>query len=150
MTHRRFRLLVALLVLVVVPMGCSTTSDIPGATGVETPGATATVEPTIAATAIPAESEDAARDVERVTIATSDFEPATLSISAGTEVVFENKATFDHTVTEGTGGQAVDDPIVDEQVAPGGEVRVAFDEPGTHDITCTLHPTMQMTITVED
>jgi len=154
MTHSRFRMLVALLVLVVVPMGCSTTSDTSGATGAETAGATATVEPTIAATAsptaIPTESEEAARDEERVTIATADFEPATLSISAGTEVVFENEATFDHTVTEGTGGQAVGDPIVDEQVAAGGEVRVVFDEPGTYDITCTLHPTMQMTITVED
>jgi plastocyanin len=154
MTDRRFTMLVALLVLLVVPMGCATNSVSPGATADETPATTATVEPTTSATpsasAAPTESEDAARDEERVTIATSDFEPATLTVAAGTEVVFENEATFDHTVTEGIVGEAVDDPLVDEQVAPGDEVRVVFDEPGTYDITCTLHPTMQMTITVED
>jgi len=28
-------------------------------------------------------------------------------------------------------------------------VRVTFDEPGTYEITCKIHPSMQMTITVE-
>ncbi len=151
MTRRRFGLLMAPLVLSIVTMGCATT-EAPGASAEETPGttATATDEPTAAATAGPTESEGAEAEEERVTIGISDFEPATLTISAGTEVVFENEAPFDHTVTEGTGGQAVDDPIVDTQVAAGDEVRISFDEPGTYDITCEIHPSMQMTINVED
>jgi plastocyanin len=52
-------------------------------------------------------------------------------------------------VTEGTDGDVVDDPIVDEEIGGGGEVRVTFDEAGTFDITCEIHPTMQTTITVE-
>jgi plastocyanin len=52
-------------------------------------------------------------------------------------------------VSEGTDGDVVDDPIVDEEIAAGGEVRVTFDEAGTYDITCEIHPDMQMTITVE-
>ena len=42
---------------------------------------------------------------------------------------------------------AVDDPIVDEQ--GGADIEVTFDEAGTYNITCTIHPSMNMTITVE-
>jgi plastocyanin len=151
MKRRRISLLVAPLVLSIVSMGCAST-ETPEATASATPEvtATATAEPTESPTAEPTESEDAEAEEERVTIGVSDFEPATLTIATGTEVVFENEAPFDHTVTEGTGGQAVEDPIVDAQVGAGGEVRVTFDAPGTYDITCTIHPSMQMTITVED
>lgn len=156
MKRRRFSLLVAPLVLSIVTMACAATTETSEATASATPEvtATATAEPTDSPTAEPTdtttESEDAEAEEERVTIGISDFEPATLAIATGTEVVFENEASFDHTVTEGTGGQAVEDPIVDAQVGAGGEVRVTFDEPGTYDITCTIHPSMQMTITVED
>ena len=153
MTPRRSGLAVALLVLITMLVAC-TTSASPSATADETAEARASAEPTPAmspsATAEPPPSEDAEADEERVTIGLSDFEPAELTIGVGTVVIFENEATFDHTVTEGRDGQAVDDPIVDEEVEPGGEVRVTFDEPGTYDITCTIHPSMQMTITVED
>ena len=153
MTPRRSGLAVAFAVLAVTLVAC-TSSESQSATPDETPAITATAEPSPStspsATAEPSTSEEAEADEARVTIGTSQFAPTTLTVAAGTVVVFENEATFDHTVTEGTGGQAVDDPIVDEEVAPGGDVRVTFDEPGTFDITCTIHPTMQMTITVED
>jgi plastocyanin len=84
-----------------------------------------------------------------VRIVNSVFEPSELTVSAGTEVVWTNEDSFAHTVTEGTDGDVVDDPIVDEEIAAGGEVRVTFDEAGTFDITCEIHPDMQMTITVE-
>jgi plastocyanin len=153
MTPPRSGLAVALVVLLVALVAC-TTSDSPTATPVQTHAGTSSPEPTPSATPSaepePSATEEAEGGEERVAIGTSDFEPATLTISAGTIVVFENEATFDHTVTEGTGGQAGEDPIVDEVVAPGGEVRVTFDDAGTFDITCVIHPTMQMTITVED
>ena len=96
----------------------------------------------------PAESEAAASE-ERVRIDNSTYDPEELTIAAGTEVQWVNADGFDHTVTEGTDGQAVDDPIVDEDIAQNGTVSVTFDEPGTYDITCKLHPSMNMTITVE-
>jgi plastocyanin len=52
-------------------------------------------------------------------------------------------------VTEGTDGEAVDDPIVDEEIEQNGSVSVTFDEPGTYNITCKIHSSMNMTITVE-
>jgi plastocyanin len=96
----------------------------------------------------PAESEAAASE-ERVRIDASNFDPEELTVAAGTEVQFVNADSFGHTVTEGTDGQAVDDPIVDEEIAQNGTVSVTFEEPGTYDITCKIHPSMNMTITVE-
>ena len=54
-----------------------------------------------------------------------------------------------HTVTEGTDGTAVEDPIIDEELEQGGSTSYTFDEAGTYDITCKIHPSMQLTITVE-
>jgi plastocyanin len=82
---------------------------------------------------------------ETVSMANTTFTPSSLTISAGTTVTFTD--TSGHTVTEGTDGVAVDDPIVDED--GGSDVPVTFDEPGTYNITCEIHPTMNMTITVE-
>ena len=83
---------------------------------------------------------------ETVSLEGGAFSPATLTISAGTTVTFTD--TTGHTVTEGTDGTAVDDPIVDEE---GGAdpIEVTFDEAGTYDLTCKIHPSMHMTITVE-
>ncbi len=50
---------------------------------------------------------------ETVSLAGGAFSPSTLTIPAGTTVTFTD--TTGHTVTEGTDGTAVDDPIVDEE-----------------------------------
>ena len=83
---------------------------------------------------------------ETVSLAGGTFSPASLTIPAGTTVTFTD--TAGHTVTEGSDGTAVEDPIVDEE---GGAdpIVVSFDEAGTFDITCRIHPNMNMTITVE-
>jgi plastocyanin len=82
---------------------------------------------------------------ETVSMANTTFTPSTLTIAAGTTVTFTD--TTGHTVTEGTDGVAVDDPIVDED--GGSDVPVTFDEAGTYNITCKIHSSMNMTITVE-
>jgi plastocyanin len=82
---------------------------------------------------------------ETVSMANTTFTPSTLTIAAGTTVTFTD--TSGHTVTEGTDGVAVDDPIVDEE--GGSDVPVTFDEPGTYNITCKIHSSMNMTITVD-
>jgi len=82
---------------------------------------------------------------ETVSMSGNQFSPGTLTIAAGTTVTFTDTAS--HTVTEGTDGTAADDPIVDEQ--GGSDIDVVFDEPGTYNITCQVHPEMNMTITVE-
>ena len=86
---------------------------------------------------------------ETVQLTVSQFEPTELTIAIGTEVSFVNAAGFEHTVTEGTGGQPVENPIVDESVAAEGTITVSFDNAGTYELTCRIHPTMHLTITVE-
>lgn len=102
------------------------------------------------ASSAPAAAGDGATDGgggggETVSMAGFAFSPSELTIAAGTTVTFTD--TGGHTVTEGTDGEAVDDPIVDEN--GGSDIEVTFDEPGTYDITCKIHPDMNMTITVE-
>lgn len=77
------------------------------------------------------------------------FSPSELTVAAGTTVTFVNNDTSPHTVTEGSDGEAADGARFDEDVAAGEEVTVTFDEAGTYEITCTLHPEMNMTVTVE-
>jgi plastocyanin len=77
------------------------------------------------------------------------FEPATLTVPVGTTVTFVNMDPTEHTVTNGKDGKAVANPAFDEKVASGDSVTVTFDKAGTFDVTCTLHPTMNMTVTVQ-
>jgi plastocyanin len=144
----RFNALLAAVLLVMALAACSTTeSATPDASEpTETPAQTESAEPSESDAP---ESEAPAAEEERVSIDGSAFDPEELTIAAGTEVLFVNADGFAHTVTEGTDGQVVDDPIVDEEIAQNGTVSVIFDEPGTYDITCKIHPSMQMTVIVE-
>ena len=72
-----------------------------------------------------------------------------ITVAAGTVVTFLNHDGGAHTVTEGTDGVAAADAEFDEEVAAGGSVDVTFDEPGTYNVTCLIHPTMNLVITVE-
>ena len=83
---------------------------------------------------------------ETVSLSGGQFSPSSLTIPVGTTVTFTDSSG--HTVTEGSDGEAVDDPIVDED---GGSepIEVTFAEAGTFNITCKIHPAMNMTITVE-
>jgi plastocyanin len=83
---------------------------------------------------------------ETVSLEGQTFTPASLTIPVGTTVTFTD--TTGHILIEGTDGTAVDNPIVDEE---GGAdpIVVSFDEAGTFHITCKIHPSMNMTITVE-
>ena len=136
------------LMFVLAACGAGTVAS-PTDTEVATPAETEAAETeSQAAESEPAESEDATAE-EEVRLESSKFDPEELTIAAGTTVLFLNADSYAHTVTEGTGGQAADDPIVDRQLEANRTVRVTFDEPGTYEITCKLHPSMQMTITIE-
>jgi plastocyanin len=77
------------------------------------------------------------------------FGPTTLTVPLGTTVTFTNMDSTEHTVTNGKDGKAVDNPAFDEKVASGESVTVTFDTAGTFDVTCMIHPTMNMTVTVQ-
>jgi plastocyanin len=140
-------------ILALVLAACASPAAAPSATEPPTPSATEAATPSASPSAEESESaepsEEATAEEVRVRLESSNFDPSELTIAAGTTVLFLNADSYTHTVTEGTGGQAVDDPIVDREIAENRSVRVTFDEPGTYDITCKIHPSMQLTITVE-
>jgi plastocyanin len=140
-------------ILALVLAACASPAAAPSATEPPTPSATEPPTPSASPSAEESESaepsEEATAEEVRVRLESSNFDPSELTITAGTTVLFLNADSYTHTVTEGTGGQAVDDPIVDREIAENRSVRVTFDEPGTYDITCKIHPSMQLTITVE-
>lgn len=138
-------------ILALVLAACASPAAAPSASEAP-PSATEaprSASPSAEATESAEPSEDATAEEVRVRLESSNFDPSELTIAAGTTVLFLNADSYAHTVTEGTGGQAVDDPIVDREIAENRSVRVTFDEPGTYEITCKIHPSMQMTITVE-
>jgi plastocyanin len=95
--------------------------------------------------ASPTEDEGDGEGGNTVSLAGNAFSPTSLTVSVGDTVTFT--ATGGHTVTEGSNGTAVEDPIVDEQ--GGSDIEVTFDEAGRFNITCRIHPEMNMTVTVE-
>ena len=140
-------------ILALLLAACASPAASPSPTDPPTPSATEAATPSASPSAAESESaepsEEATAEEVRVRLESSNFDPTELTIAAGTTVLFLNADSYAHTVTEGSGGQAVDDPIVDREIAQNRSVRVTFDDPGTYEITCEIHPSMQMTITVE-
>lgn len=97
-----------------------------------------------------AESGAPAGEGETVMLQDFAFAPSELTIPAGTTVTFMNMDTAPHTATQGSDGEADADAAFDLQLAASsGSGEYTFDEPGTYNVTCTIHPAMNMTITVE-
>jgi plastocyanin len=136
-------LLTAMLILAACGSGTTVTASATPEEAAPDPSPT-----TAEATASPSEDAEAEGDgevVDTVSLAGGQFSPRSISIPAGTTVTFTD--TGGHTVTEGSNGTAVEDPIVDE--TGGADIEVTFEEAGTYSITCRIHPGMNMTVTVQ-
>jgi plastocyanin len=71
-----------------------------------------------------------------------EFSPATVEVSVGDTVTW-NGDSLPHTVTSTSG------PVdFDESLSSGDTVTVTFDEPGTYEYECTIHPGMTGTVVV--
>jgi plastocyanin len=104
----------------------------------------------LAACSSPAASSPAGGgETHTVTITGNSFGDD-FTIAAGDSVVFVNEAGVDHTVTNGVDGETAQDALFDVEL-PAGETSdpIVFDDPGTYDVTCRIHSSMQLTITVE-
>ena len=146
---RRPTLLAVLSALALASAACTSPAVAPTATATARPTpAPASASPTPTASPEATGTDAAGADV-RVDLELSRFAPEELTIPVGTRVIFTNVSPFAHTVTEGTGGRAVDNPIIDDEVEVDGSTDHTVDEPAVYDITCRIHPTMQLTITVE-
>lgn len=61
------------------------------------------------------------------------FEPASITVAAGTEVLFDNPERLPHTVS------AIDGSFESGTVNGGGEYSRTFDKPGTFKYFCKIH-----------
>lgn len=90
----------------------------------------------------PATSEPTTTD-GAVTMANVAFAPASLTVTVGSKVTWTNDDTVPHTVSFSGGG-----PGSSEIIEPGQTFEATFEEPGTFEYTCTLHPGMAGTVEV--
>jgi plastocyanin len=93
-------------------------------------------------------SAGASGAVTMVEILNSDFGPD-LTVAVGTTVMWMNGDGFAHTATQGSDGVKAPDALFDLQLAAGASDSYTFTEAGTYEVTCTIHPNMNMTITVQ-
>lgn len=78
------------------------------------------------------------------------FDTPELTIAPGDTVLFVNDDTAPHTASHGENGELADGAEFDIELAEeGSEGEVTLEEAGTYNVTCTIHPEMNMTITVE-
>jgi plastocyanin len=101
-----------------------------------------------AASAAASPSEAAVGGDTTVTISGNSF-GGDITIAAGSTVTWVNDDSVGHTVTNGENGSAAADALFDEAVADGGTFEFTFDTPGVYQVTCRIHSSMNMTVTVE-
>ncbi|MGH3865518.1 MAG: cupredoxin domain-containing protein [Pseudonocardiaceae bacterium] len=112
---------IAILVGIVVVVGIG---SLPPTAAASTPGAAASV------------ASDA------VTIQNFAFSPATVTIKAGTTVIWTNRDQDPHTVSAMSG--AFHSPTLNT----GQSYQYTFTTPGRFDYLCTIHPFMTATVVV--
>ncbi len=72
----------------------------------------------------------------------SSCRPETVTVAAGTEVVFTNRGRNDHNVLPADGGDAWG--VMTEDFGPGDTYRHVFAEPGEYPYYCSIHGTAEV------
>jgi len=83
-----------------------------------------------------------AKQASDISISGFAFNPTTTTVAAGTTMTWRNGDPTEHTVT------AVDDSFKSEILGSGKTFAVTFDEAGTFEYHCLIHPSMEGTIKV--
>ena len=84
-----------------------------------------------------------------VTLSGLAFSPTSLTVAVGTSITFKNNDTVDHTVTNGKDGKPDANAAFDKALPTGQSVDITFDKAGTFNVTCKIHSSMNMTVTVQ-
>ena len=83
-----------------------------------------------------------------VVMQNTTFQPGEITVAVGTTVRWTNEDGVQHTVTSGTRGNP--SGMFDETVPGGGSFTFTFEEPGTYDYFCSIHPGMSGAVIVEE
>jgi plastocyanin len=90
------------------------------------------------------QSTASAQGTQAVTISGFAFNPASLTIEAGTTVTWTNQDSATHTATADDGSWDTGN------LAQGASGSITFDTPGTYTYHCAIHPNMTASITVTE
>jgi plastocyanin len=101
------------------------------------PGALATIPPP--KTAHPTDANGG----PQVTVENFNFVSATVTVPAGTTVVWTNADDIEHTVT------ASDSSFSSQPIEPDGQFSYMFTTPGTYTYFCAIHPFMTGKVIVQ-
>ena len=132
-------LLIACLALTVA--ACGDDDDDDGGDG----AGTTTTEQTDTGAAPPADKSGGGKAVT-VDIPAIEFDPAEVTVKAGTTITWTNSDDLPHTVTK-DGGPGGD--FDSGNLEPGDEFELTVDVKGTVDYVCTIHPGQAGKFTVE-
>jgi len=95
----------------------------------------------------PADTEPADTEpqgaADEVTIADFAFDPAELEVAAGATVTWTNNDSATHTV------ESDDETLMSDDLPNGATYEMTFDEPGTYEYVCGIHPNMAGTVIVK-
>lgn len=96
--------------------------------------------------------------VDHVDLTATDFAQTAITVKAGTAFKFVDPSDTGglHIICAGDNGKCIADANAPAELAdpgftinPGETKTVTFDKPGTYHIACTVHPAMNMTVTVQ-
>lgn len=106
--------------------------------------------PSASSTVAASASEGASPSGAAVVVPIANFSfGANLTVAAGTTVTFKNNDAVKHTATNGTNGTPASGALFDLALEAGASGSYTFAEAGTYQVTCIVHPTMNVTITVQ-
>lgn len=107
-----------------------------------TPSSTpSTTSPTTPSATTPSSQTNSAQS--SVSIKNLAFNPASLTVTAGTKVTWTNNDTVAHTVTSDNG------TFSSSQIQPGGTFEFTFTKAGEYSYHCSIHPMMTAKVVVQ-
>jgi len=141
-TRRHSALAAGLGTVLIVLAACSTATSSSSA-------ATASASSSESQAASSSASESAATGPRLTISGSASFGAPEITVPAGEKLTVNNVSSFPHTFTEGEDGVEADNARVNETVEAGTIVEIEFPEPGDYNITCKIHPGMNMVVHVE-
>lgn len=126
------RLVATTAIVVLFAAGCG--DDDPGSTTTETQPTEPDTDTTDAGEPT---SDEATIEVTELSF------PDVVEVTAGGTVTWVNTTTLPHTVTSTGGPMDFDEPL-----DGAATISITFDEPGSYEYGCTIHPSMSGTVVV--
>jgi len=87
-------------------------------------------------------TQSSAPEEKIISIKNLQFNPAVTNIATGDKITWKNEDSFTHDVT-------IDNGLFDKDIEAGQSFSYTFNEAGTYEYHCDIHPSMKGTIIVK-